>query len=139
MKSEQSNIQHDLNLQILNLENKLIESEDELKSLRDSQKIEIENWKRKYNNLSLENDRLLTEKESASDKEREISILNRKLDEMDKEKWNLQESKEKYKRELQKVITANDRLRREKEELNENSNNIRIMEDKMTRIKKLFE
>lgn len=138
MKSEQSNIQHDLNLQILNLENKLIESEDELKSLRDSQKIEIENWKRKYNNLSLENDRLLTEKESASDKEREISILNRKLDEMDKEKWNLQESKEKYKRELQKVITANDRLRREKEELNENSNNIRIMEDKMTRIKKII-
>lgn len=138
LKSEQSNIQHDLNLQILNLENKLIESEDELKSLRDSQKIEIENWKRKYNNLSLENDRLLTEKESASDKEREISILNRKLDEMDKEKWNLQESKEKYKRELQKVITANDRLRREKEELNENSNNIRIMEDKMTRIKKNY-
>ncbi|CAI4057368.1 hypothetical protein SUVZ_02G4680 [Saccharomyces uvarum] len=137
-KAAQSNIQRDLNVQILNLESKLIESEDELRSLRDSQRTEIENWKRKYNDLSLENDRLLAEKTSASDKEHEVSVLNRKLDELDKEKWNLQESKEKYKRELQKLITANDRLRREKEELNENSNNIRIMEEKMTRIKKNY-
>ncbi|CAI4058973.1 hypothetical protein SKDZ_04G5550 [Saccharomyces kudriavzevii ZP591] len=137
-KSEQSNIQRTLNLQILNLENKLIESEDELKSLRDSQETEIDNWKRKYNNLSLENDRLLEEKASASDKEHEVSILNRKIDELEKEKWNLQASKEKYKHELQKVITANDRLRREKEELNENSGTIRMMEEKMARIKKNY-